>query len=78
VGKEELEQFGAFDQLRIIPPAVPEQHRIKYWNIVEKDRVVVLKGPDRHKIGVVKSLDKENNTVLVEGMNMVVLSSFVL
>jgi large subunit ribosomal protein L24 len=78
VGKEELEQFGAFDQLRIIPPAVPEQHRIKYWNIVEKDRVVVLKGPDRHKIGVVKSLDKENNTVLVEGMNMVVPSSFVL
>ncbi|KAF8243996.1 hypothetical protein K440DRAFT_560043 [Wilcoxina mikolae CBS 423.85] len=70
VGKEELEMYGAFDQLRVIPPAVPENHRIKYWNIVEKDRVVVLKGPDRHKIGVVKMLDKENNTVLVEGMNM--------
>jgi len=44
---------------------------LKYWNIVPKDRVVVLKGSDKHKIGVVKKIFKENNTVLVEGLNMV-------
>lgn len=71
VGKDELERYGAFDQNRIIPPAVPEQFRIKYWNIREKERVVILTGPDRHKIGAVKSIDKKNNTLIVEGMNMV-------
>lgn len=71
VGKEELEAYGSFDQSRIIPPSVPRQFRIKHWNICEKERVVVLRGPDRHKIGAVKSIDKKNNTVIVEGLNMV-------
>jgi len=71
VGKEEIELFGAFEQHRIVSPPLPRENRIKHWNIVEKDRVVVLKGPDRHKIGVVKSLDKASNSLIVEGMNMV-------
>jgi large subunit ribosomal protein L24 len=71
VGKAEIETLGAFDQSRIIPPPVPEEHQIKYWNIVEQDRVVILRGPDRHKIGTVKSIDKQNNTLTVEGLNMV-------
>jgi len=52
-------------------PKVTARERIKYWNIVPKDRVVILKGADKHKIGVVKQVFKDNNTVVVEGMNMV-------
>jgi large subunit ribosomal protein L24 len=71
VGQREISMYGAFDQMRIVPPAVPDEHKIKHWNITVKDRVVVLRGPDRHKIGVVKSVDKDNNTVVVQGLNMV-------
>lgn len=45
--------------------------RVRYWNIVAGDRVVVLAGPDRHKIGVVKAIDKPTNTLTVQGLNMV-------
>jgi large subunit ribosomal protein L24 len=75
VGKAEMETLGAFDQSRIIPPAVPEEHQIKHWNIVEQDRVVILRGPDRHKIGKVKSIDKQNNTLTVDGLNMVCVAA---
>lgn len=71
VGKRELETFGAFDRMRVIPPLVPEKHRINFWNIVKDDRVVILTGPDRHKIGIVKRIDKDNNTLVVERLNMV-------
>ncbi|KAI5785691.1 hypothetical protein FPQ18DRAFT_373333 [Pyronema domesticum] len=75
VGQKEISMYGAFDQMRIIPPAVPDEHKIKHWNITVKDRVVVLRGPDRHKIGVVKSVDKDNNTVVVQGLNMVAVKT---
>lgn len=71
VGKQELESFGSFDRMRLVPPKVPEKHRIRFWNIVQKDRVVILTGRDRHKIGTVKRIDKENNSLIVEGLNMV-------
>lgn len=71
VGKTEIEDMGSLDQMRIIHPTLPWEHRIRCWNIVEKDRVVVLTGPDRHKIGAIKSVDKSNNTLTVEGLNIV-------
>ncbi|KAI5784603.1 hypothetical protein EDC01DRAFT_201929 [Geopyxis carbonaria] len=70
VGKKEIEELGAFDQQRMIPPPVPVEYRIRNWNIVVNDRVVVLKGPDRHKIGLVKSIDRDSNSVTVEKLNM--------
>ena len=71
VGAAETETYGAFDQNRIIPPTVPKPFRIKYWNICLAERVVILRGPDRHKIGTVKSIDTRNNTLIVDGLNMV-------
>lgn len=69
--KQEFEEFGALSQDRLTGSYVPKDERITYWNIVVGDRVVVLKGEDRHKIGVVKSVEKGKNEVVVEGMNMV-------
>ncbi|TGZ84402.1 hypothetical protein EX30DRAFT_393904 [Ascodesmis nigricans] len=73
VGKKEIELLGAMDQLRVIPPKIPQESgkRLGLWNIVKGDRVVVLAGPDRHKIGTVTAVDKESNRVTVEGANKV-------
>lgn len=68
---EEVEGYGAVAQERIATEYVPKDKRIRYWNIVINDRVVVLKGQDRHKIGVVKAVDKKRNEVVVGGMNKV-------
>lgn len=69
VGKYELETVGSFDQTRVVPPALPKDLQRRFWNIVENDRVLVLRGVDRHRIGVVKQVDKENDTCIVDGMN---------
>lgn len=69
--KSDAEEYGVVSDERIAGGYVPKDQRIKYWNIAVGDRVVILVGQDRHKIGVVKSLDKPRNAVLVENMNMV-------
>ena len=71
VNEIEKQLRNAVSQDEQAPPPVPKHERIKFWNIVPKDRVVILKGPDKHKIGVVKRINKENNTLTVEGLNMV-------
>jgi len=51
-------------------PVLKDQ-RIKFWNIVPGDRVVILTGKDRNKVGVVQSLNKEHNSLVIKGLNMV-------
>lgn len=43
----------------------------RYANIVAGDRVVLLEGKDKGRIGKVQSFDGEKQQVTVEGMNMV-------
>lgn len=43
----------------------------RYANIVEGDRVVLLEGRDKGKIGKVLSLDRQRQEVTVEGLNLV-------
>ena len=43
----------------------------RYANIVAGDRVVVLEGVDKGRIGKVQSFDAEKQQITVEGMNMV-------
>ncbi|KFY13799.1 hypothetical protein V491_06271, partial [Pseudogymnoascus sp. VKM F-3775] len=43
----------------------------RYANIVAGDRVVVLEGADKGRIGKVQSFDKEKQQITVEGLNMV-------
>ena len=68
---DEKETYGAMDIGRVRPVELAEEERVKFWNIVENDRVVVLEGKDKGKIGVVKSLEKKSNMVIVAGLNMV-------
>ncbi len=49
---------------------------IKSWSIVRGDQVVVLSGPDKGKKGKVTAVDRENNRLVVDGLNLVRASSF--
>ena len=50
---------------------VPKRNRVKYWNLAKGDRVALLAGPDKGKIGIISIMDKEKQTVTVKGLNMV-------
>jgi large subunit ribosomal protein L24 len=43
----------------------------KYLNIVPEDRVVLIEGRDKGKIGKVSKIDARNGELTVEGLNMV-------
>ncbi|KAL2223339.1 KOW motif domain protein [Thermoascus aurantiacus ATCC 26904] len=53
------------------PPKVPQHLRRKYINFAPGDRVCLMKGPDKGKIGEVIKVDPETETVTVQGLNMV-------
>ncbi|KAI9848182.1 MAG: hypothetical protein M1837_000856 [Sclerophora amabilis] len=63
--------YGTVDSRRIQGIDKPRKERTRFWNIVEGDRVVLLEGRDKGKIGEVKSVSKEKEEVLVRGLNMV-------
>ncbi|KAI9867280.1 MAG: hypothetical protein M1813_009558 [Trichoglossum hirsutum] len=65
------ETYGSMEMKRVRPIDLAEEERIKFWNIVQDDRVVILEGRDKGKIGVVKSIEKKSNMVTVAGLNMV-------
>ncbi|KAI9866910.1 MAG: hypothetical protein M1830_005879, partial [Pleopsidium flavum] len=50
---------------------LPESERTKEWPVAEGDRVVLMEGRDKGKIGVVKTTKKETEELTVEGLNMV-------
>ena len=68
---EAAETYGTTDMLVMDYPTVPERNRIKHWLIQEGDRGVVVKGRDKGKIGKIISIDKESETVKIQGVNMV-------
>jgi large subunit ribosomal protein L24 len=43
----------------------------KYFPIVKDDRVVILKGKDAGKVGVVREIVERTHDVIIKGMNMV-------
>src|SRR5207248_4575204 len=59
----------AADFRYVQPPRA--KNRIKNWNIVQGDRVVILAGKNRNRVGIVKELHKEQNALTVAGLNMV-------
>ncbi|CAG8976502.1 hypothetical protein HYALB_00005999 [Hymenoscyphus albidus] len=42
----------------------------RYLNITTGDRVVLLQGPDKGKVGKISSIDKERAEVVVDGLNL--------
>ncbi|KAI9696960.1 MAG: hypothetical protein M1836_004921 [Candelina mexicana] len=67
----DTETYGALDSRRLRGPEKSEKERIKFWNIVVGDRVVIIKGQDKGKIGRIAEVNKKSEEVIVEGLNMV-------
>ena len=67
--------YGTMDPRRLHPSAPEPSKKLEYHNIVEGDRVVFIRGREKGKIGVVDGVDKEADTLKVDGLNLVRLSS---
>ncbi|KKZ66100.1 hypothetical protein EMCG_08165 [[Emmonsia] crescens] len=63
--------YGTVPPLRTNPPALPREDRAKFVNFAPGDRVVIIKGRDRGKIGNVYHVDAKAGTVTVNGINSV-------
>lgn len=52
-------------------PFVAPSHREEYFNFAAEDRVVVVKGRERGKIGKVKETNEERQSLMLTNVNMV-------
>ncbi|EER26179.1 hypothetical protein D8B26_003481 [Coccidioides posadasii str. Silveira] len=62
--------YGTISTNRLRMPRVLEEQRIKYMTIAPGDRVCMVRGRDRGKIGKVLNVDAESETVTIEGINI--------
>jgi large subunit ribosomal protein L24 len=71
VGDQES-TYGALPSSAAFFPKKPAD-KIKDWGIVEGDRVVIIQDghPDQGRIGKVKTVEKEQETVTIDGFNLV-------
>jgi len=65
------EAYGTVEASIIQNPIVPRHRRMPRPCIYEGDRVVILEGPDEGKIGLVRNVDKMEETVTVLEKNLV-------
>lgn len=68
--------FGALEADRQNLPDVRVSKRVKYCNFVSGDRVCVVDGREKGKIGEVVDVDRATETVTVQGLNVVSYISF--
>ncbi|KAI8882476.1 translation protein SH3-like protein [Backusella circina FSU 941] len=52
------------------PQWVNPKDRITQWNIVTGDKVAIIAGKDKDTIGEIKSVNRQTNTVIVEGKKL--------
>ncbi|KAG2226905.1 hypothetical protein INT45_010184 [Circinella minor] len=52
------------------PKWVNPKDRITQWNIVRGDKVAIIAGKDKDTIGEIKSVNRDTNTVVVEGKKL--------
>ncbi|KAM5455781.1 hypothetical protein MaudCBS49596_001682 [Microsporum audouinii] len=62
--------YGTISTNRLRLPKVPESKRMKYVTLAPGDRVCMVRGRDKGKIGKVLQVDEESQSVTVEGVNM--------
>ncbi|OAX77916.1 hypothetical protein ACJ72_07780 [Emergomyces africanus] len=63
--------YGTLPPERTRPPALPREDRTKFVNFAPGDRVAILKGRERGKIGKVYNVDAESGTLTLIGVNSV-------
>lgn len=74
-GTAREDHHGTWSARQMNLPKVPKQYRVKEWFIRVGDRCVVVEGREgvKGRIGVVKEVNHESETVVLEGINMVSL-----
>ncbi|KAI9845376.1 MAG: hypothetical protein M1838_001776 [Thelocarpon superellum] len=65
------ETYGSMSQRRVRGIEKPREERTRFWNIVVGDRVVLVDGRDKGKIGEVSAIYGKSEEVMVKGLNMV-------
>ncbi|KAH8596499.1 putative 54S ribosomal protein L40, mitochondrial [Bisporella sp. PMI_857] len=72
--------YGTIDGQRLRGPALPTKEReaiMKMWggtyylNIAKGDRMVILEGRDKGRIGTIGNIDEDRCEVTLEGLNMI-------
>jgi large subunit ribosomal protein L24 len=66
--------YGMLAMQALRRPKVVTAERERYFNFAVKDRVVVIKGRERGKIGEVNDVDEERQTLQLQDINVVGLS----
>ncbi|KAL1960195.1 hypothetical protein VTO42DRAFT_8738 [Malbranchea cinnamomea] len=67
---EKFGLYGTVPSSRIQPPKVEKAKRRKYVNFAPGDRVCLIKGREKGKIGKVLTVNAEAETLTVDGVNM--------
>ncbi|KAK5133935.1 hypothetical protein LTR08_007055 [Meristemomyces frigidus] len=70
-GGEQKDTYGALTLYELHPPDVEPRRQPKWAGISEGDRVVVLKGREKGKIGVVEEVNVAKASVRIKGLNRV-------
>jgi len=63
--------YGQMDYQAINLPPVLESKRAQYFNFAVNDRVVVMTGREKGKIGKVKEVNEEQQCVMLEDISIV-------
>jgi large subunit ribosomal protein L24 len=63
--------YGTISPSDRVLPTVPKHLRRRYINVVEGDRVCLLKGPNAGQIFEVESVDPERESVILENADQV-------
>lgn len=67
---EKAQTYGSVDIFHMNLAERQEVNKIKWSHIVEGDRVVVIKGREKGKIGLVETLDTDRGAVNIKDVNM--------
>lgn len=71
---DKKDTYGAMDMYNYQMPELDPKIRPKWLHIAEGDRVVVIRGREKGKIGTVDDVSKERASVRVKGVNVVDLT----
>lgn len=63
--------FGALDAAVMNPPKIPARQRRKHILFTPGDRVCVIRGRDKGKIGEISQVNEDSETVQIKNLNMV-------
>ena len=67
--------YGMMDFQSLRPPNILKSEREEFFNFAVDDRVVVVTGREKGKIGKVREIDEERQAVVLADVNMVRFST---